>query len=106
MNSIALFLDSSSGAATVTSPVSLTSTLAPVVSTISLIVAPPLPIIVAISFLSTFIIYIFGVCFENSFLESLSALFISPKICSLPPFAWSKALSIISKVMPVILISI
>jgi len=45
-----LFLDSSSGAATVTSPVSFTSTLAPDVSTISLIVAPPLPITVAISF--------------------------------------------------------
>mgnify|MGYP001264002548 CR=1 FL=1 len=52
INSIALFLDSSSGAATVTSPVSFTSTLAPEVSTISLIVAPPFPITVAISFLS------------------------------------------------------
>ena len=46
MNSIALFLEASSGAATVTSPVSLTSTFAPDVSTISLIVAPPLPITV------------------------------------------------------------
>jgi len=34
----------------VTSPVSLTSTLAPDNSTISLIVAPPLPITAAISF--------------------------------------------------------
>ena len=42
INSKALFLDNSSGAATVTSPVSLTSTFAPDVSTISLIVAPPL----------------------------------------------------------------
>ena len=49
---MALFLEASSGAATVTSPVSLTSTLAPDVSTISLIVAPPLPITVAISFLN------------------------------------------------------
>ena len=53
MNSIALFLEFSSEAAIVTSPVSLTSTFAPEVSTISLIVAPPLPITVAISFLST-----------------------------------------------------
>ena len=87
MKSIALFLEASSGAATVTSPVSFTSTLAPEVSTISRIVAPPFPITVAISFLSTLIVYIFGVCFENSFLDVLIALFISPKICSLPPFA-------------------
>ena len=64
---MAEFLDFSSGAATVTSPVSLTSTFAPDVSTISLIVAPPFPITVAISFLSTLIVSIFGVCLENSF---------------------------------------
>ena len=85
--SIAAFLDFSSGAATVTSPVSFTSTFAPDVSTISLIVAPPLPITVAISFLSTLIVSIFGVCFENSFLDVFIALFISFKICSLPALA-------------------
>ena len=42
-----MFLDSSSGAETVTSPSSFTSTLAPDFSTISLIVAPPFPITVA-----------------------------------------------------------
>ena len=55
------FLDFSSGAAMVTSPVSLTSTFAPDVSTIWLIVAPPLPITVAISFLSTLIVSILSV---------------------------------------------
>ena len=84
---MALFLEASSGAAIVTSPVSFTSTFAPEVSTISLIVAPPLPITVAISFLSTLIVSILGVCFENSFLEVFIALFISPKICSLPTLA-------------------
>ena len=73
IKSKALFLEASSGAATVTSPVSLTSTLAPEDSTISLIVAPPFPMTVAISFLSTLIVSILGVCFENSFLERLNS---------------------------------
>ena len=42
-----MFLDSSSGAATVTTPSSFTSTFAPDFSTISLIVAPPFPITAA-----------------------------------------------------------
>ena len=85
--SIALFLDFPSGAAIVTSPVSLTSTLAPDSSTISLIVAPPLPITAAISFLSTITVSIFGVYLETSFLDDLIVLFISCKICALPSFA-------------------
>ena len=75
-----MILDSSSGAATVTTPSSFTSTLAPDFSTISLIVAPPFPITAAMSFLSTEIFYIFGVCFPTSSLDLESALFISPKM--------------------------
>ena len=71
----------------VTSPVSLTSTFAPDNSTISLIVAPPLPITAAISFLSTYIVSILGVYLDTSFLEDLIALFISVKICVLPSLA-------------------
>ena len=77
---IAMFLDSSSGAATVTTPSSFTSTFAPDFSTISLIVAPPFPITAAMSFLSTVTCSIFGVCFPTSSLEADNALFISPKI--------------------------
>ena len=66
---------------------SLTSTLAPDNSTISLIVAPPLPITAAISFLSTFIVSILGVYLETSFLDDLIALFISAKMCALPSLA-------------------
>ena len=47
INCMAMFLDSSSGAATVTTPSSFTSTFAPDFSTISLIVAPPFPITAA-----------------------------------------------------------
>ena len=75
-----MFLDSSSGAATVTTPSSFTSTLAPDFSTISLIVAPPFPITPAISYLSTVTCSIFGECFPTSSLEADNALFISPKI--------------------------
>ena len=67
-------------AATVTTPSSFTSTLAPDFSTISLMVAPPLPITVAISFLSTVIFSILGVCFPTLSLDLEIALFISPKI--------------------------
>ena len=77
---IALFLDSSSGAATVTSPVSLTSTFAPDSSSISLIVAPPFPITAAISFLSTVIVSILGVYLETFSLEPVKAFAISPKM--------------------------
>ena len=101
-----MFLDSSSGAATVTTPSSFTSTLAPDFSTISLIVAPPFPITAAISFLSTVTCSIFGVCSPTSALDSLKALFISPKIWTLPSLACFKACSMISNVIPVILISI
>ena len=66
--------------ATVTTPSSFTSTLAPDFSTISLIVAPPFPITAAMSFLSTLIFSIFGVCFPTSDLDADNALFISPKI--------------------------
>ena len=103
---IALFLDSSSGAATVTVPSSSISTFAPDNSTISLIVAPPLPMTAAISFLSTITFSIFGVYCDTSALDLLIALFISFRISIRPCFAWLKAFSIISNVIPVILISI
>ena len=64
---MALFLEASSGEAIVTSPVSFTSTFAPDVSTISLIVAPPFPITVAISFLSTFNSFHFRSMFREFF---------------------------------------
>ena len=84
---IALFLDSSSGAETVTVPSSSISTFAPESSTISLIVAPPFPMTAAISFLSTFTFSIFGVYSDNSVLDLVIALFISFRISILPCFA-------------------
>ena len=66
---IAIFLDSSSGAATVTTPSSFTSTFAPDFSTISLIVAPPFPMTAAMSFLSTLTCSILECVFQHQILK-------------------------------------
>ena len=92
--------------AILTIPSSLISTTAPLSSTISLITFPPAPITSLILSVGTFIVSILGALELTVSLALSRALAISPRIWILPFFACDKAVSIISLVIPVILISI
>ena len=81
------------------------STLAPETSTISLITFPPDPITSLILSEGTFIVSILGAWIEKSDVPD-KAVFISFKMWIRPTFAWSNAFSIMSGVIPAILISI
>ena len=87
-------------------PSSSISIEAPLSSVIDLIVDPPLPITSLTFSGSTFMVTMAGAFSETSALDLPITLFISSRIWSLASLAWSKAVSIISSVIPWILISI
>ena len=91
---------------TVTEPSSSISISALVCSMILFIIFPPAPIIPPIFSGLTFSISIFGAFSESSFLDSGIVSIILSRIYKRAIFAFSRAISIIFRVIPSILISI
>ena len=89
-----------------TKPVSSISTTAPLVAQISLITLPREPITSLILAGEIFKLSTRGTLAENSFLASGKASFILPRICILPSLACASACFMMSKLIPLILMSI
>ena len=102
----AISLAALSAAKILISPLSLMSIEAPDLSVISRIVAPPLPITSRILSESILTVVIVGALADSSLRASGSTAFICSRMVKRAVFALPKAISMISSVIPSILISI